>query len=205
MKAAGADVPVFEDGLAFYFDSEGMCSVVDDFEFMFFGDLLDGLHFAGNAIDVGCEDRGGSWGDGCFDLVGIDGQFVRKNIYKYRRAALPDDAGGGGHVGKGCGDDFTCEFQGLDGDLKCDGAVGDEEQVIESEVFFEGEFEFVDQRTVVSQPVSLPYSVEESLVFSAGREEGFGDGDQGDLGFRISDFGLVDGRQSMVHCHGWLD
>lgn len=52
MEAARRHVPVAEDRAALHLDPECMCPVVDYFELMLFCDPIDGLHIAGNSIDM---------------------------------------------------------------------------------------------------------------------------------------------------------
>ena len=132
MEAARGYIAEVEDRATVYVDTEGMRPVVDDFQVMFFCDPIDGLHVAGNPIDMGGEDGGGLRRDGRFDFGRVDVAGSRIDVDKNRFASFPDDAAGGGHVGKRSGDDFACKFQRFDGDLNSDGPVAGIEQVIDA-------------------------------------------------------------------------
>ena len=62
MKAQAADITVFKNWYAIYFDPEGMRNIVDDFESVFVRNRLYCLHFARNAIDMGGENGAMNWG-----------------------------------------------------------------------------------------------------------------------------------------------
>lgn len=96
------------------------------------GNLLNGLHLTGNAIDMGSQDGGGLGSDGGFDLGWVYRESVGKNIHEYGGASFPYDAGGSGHVGKRGGDDLSFQVQGFDGELERDSTVADEEQVVQA-------------------------------------------------------------------------
>lgn len=174
MEAARRYIPVAEDRATVYFDPEGMCPVVDDFQVMFFCDQVYCRHVAGNSIDMSGEDGGSLGSDGCFDFRRIDVAGPWIYIDKDRFASFPDDAAGSGDIGKRCGDNLTGKFQRFDGDLNGDGSVAGIEQVFDAEIFLQAKFQFVDQRSVVGKPVALPYPIEVSLIFGLGRKEGFG-------------------------------
>lgn len=149
VETTGADITIFEDGPTVDFHPKRMSPIINHFQPVSIGDLLDLFHFTGNAIDV-CGENGGCLGrNRCFDQVWVDGQRVRENIHKDRLASLPDDAGRSGYIGKGGGDDFSSEVQGFDSKLKGDGAIGHIEQVIDAQVIFQSQLEFVDQWAVV--------------------------------------------------------
>lgn len=61
--------------------------------------------------------------------------------------------------------------------MQGDGAIAQKKQVIQAEVFFERELQFVDQGAVVRQPVAFPDAIEVALILSLGRKEGFGNRD----------------------------
>lgn len=178
MEAARGYIAIAEDGATVYFDTESMRPVVDHFEVMFFCDLIDRLHIAGNPIDMRGKDARGFWRDRRFDFGRIDIAGSGIDVDKNRFASFPDDAARGGYVGKRRGNNLTCEVQGFDGDLNGDSPVAGIEQMLDVQIFLETKLQFVDQRTVVGQPVALPYPIEVGLIFGLRRKEGFGDGDQ---------------------------
>lgn len=47
---------------------EGMCGIVDDFQVVDIGDLLDCFDIVGVVVVMYWQDCGGLWGDCCFDL-----------------------------------------------------------------------------------------------------------------------------------------
>jgi len=156
MKARGADIAVLKNWFAIYFDPKGMRGIVDDFEAVLVRYGLYGLHIAGNAIDMGGENGACVRSDGGFDLCRVDGEITCQDIHIDGLATFPHDAAGGGHIRKRGSDDFAFEVQGFDGKLKGDGSIPNKKQVIQGKVFFELEFQLIDQRSIVSQPVALP-------------------------------------------------
>lgn len=130
--------------------------------------------------------------DRSFYFVRVDVAGSRVDIHKDRFASFPYDAARGRHIGKWRGDDLSGKFHGFDRNLNGDGAVACIEQMVDTEVFLEAKFQFIDQRAIVSQPIALPNAIKVGLVFRLRGKEGLGDGDQMDFGFRISDFGFVE-------------
>ena len=60
--------------------TKGMCGIVDDFQSIGVGNLLDAVHIAGMAVAMHRHDGGGMRGNGGFDLVlgqgsGYSGQY----------------------------------------------------------------------------------------------------------------------------------
>lgn len=179
MEACGRNIAIAEDRPAIDPDSEGMRTVVDDFEMMLLCDTGYGLHITGNPIDMRGKDSGRKRSDGSFYFCRVDVAGTWVYIYIDRFASFPDDAAGSGHIRKRRGDDLTGQFQRLDGNLNRDGAVSGIEQMFHSQKLLQALLKFIDQRTVVGLPVALPYPIQPGLVFRLGRKEGFGDGDQG--------------------------
>ena len=62
-------------------------------------------------------------GDGSLYLVGIHTSCFPINIYEDGLNAIPPQSVGGGHETIGCGDDFSCDSQSLQGCNQRKGAV----------------------------------------------------------------------------------
>lgn len=61
MEATGADITIFEDGPTVDFHPKRMSPIINHFQPVSIGDLLDLFDFTGNAIDV-CSENGGCLG-----------------------------------------------------------------------------------------------------------------------------------------------
>lgn len=182
MEATGADITIFEDGPTVDFHPKSMGPVVDDLQTMAVSDLLNPLYLTGNAIHMRSENGRGPGSNRRFNQVRVDGQFVRKDIHEYRLTSLPDDARSRGHIRKRRGDNFSLKSEGFNSKLQGDGTVGDKEEVIYTQVIFKPQFKFIDQRTVVGQPIPFPNAIKVLLVFSFRWKKRLGYGDHWDVG-----------------------
>ena len=89
------------------FESKSMSCVVDDFETIGVGNLLDTAYIAGLAVAVHGHDGRGTRCDGSLNLLGIEITCARVDIDKDRLAARPPNTMCGGHKTIGGCNDLT--------------------------------------------------------------------------------------------------
>ena len=174
VEGEGGHVAGVEDAFAIDFDAEGVGGVVDDAKAVAVGDLLDGVDVAGVAVDMHGHDGGGFWGDGGFNLGGVETAGGGVDVDEDGADAVPPEGVGGGHETIGGGDHFAGDAEGLQGGDEGEGAVGEEGEEGHAEVGGEGGFEAVMVFAVVGDPLAVPDVAEEGLELVKVGEEGGG-------------------------------
>ncbi len=175
VKAEGSDVAMHEQRLILVPHPKCMCRVVDHLQPMPVSNHLNALNVAWVTINVHRQDRRRPWGDGRFDQVGIQAQRLWVDVHEDRLTTFPNDAGRGGHIGKGCSDDLAVQVKRLDGDLQGNGTVADEEEMLDAQELLESGFQLFHQRAVVGDPVALPDAPEVLDILFQWRQVGLGD------------------------------
>src|SRR5690349_7524287 len=89
VKAEYPQIPVVKHAAVMALYAEGVGSVVDNFEIVGTSNLLDTIHIAGVSIAVHRHNSSGAWGDGGFDLVRVEVERNRVDVYKHRLDAVP--------------------------------------------------------------------------------------------------------------------
>ena len=146
--------------LALAFHTEGVGGIVDDFEAVFVGYVLDGLRVAGFAVDMYGHDGGCFGGDGGFYLGRVDAARLPFDVYKNGLNAVPPQSVGGGDERVGGGDDFAGDAQGLEGGDKGQSAVGEKAYIGHFEVFCQSGLQLTVEGAVVGYPLAVPYLAE---------------------------------------------
>src|ERR1022692_4511799 len=134
MKTQATDIAVRGERTAAKPAAKSVRRIIDDLEVMASGDRRDG------GVDQG----------------GINRQVARSDIYKHRRAVLPENHAGGGDITEGSGDYFPAYFEGFQRELQGSGAIVDEPKIGTGKIFSQPLLQFTHQRTVVGQPMGGP-------------------------------------------------
>ncbi|MNN13181.1 hypothetical protein D3C81_1262050 [compost metagenome] len=174
VEAQGAAVAKVCQRLAIELGAEGMGGVVDDFEAIGAGDILNALDSAGVAVDMGCQDAASFFRDRSFDQLGVDAQRLWVDIHEHRLAAFPDDCIGRRHIAEGGSDDLALQAQGANRQLQGEGAVGHQLQVLHPQVVAHGRAQRAYQFTVVGELATVPDVPDLLDIFVNGRQEGPG-------------------------------
>src|SRR5690554_6894115 len=130
MKTTGGNIAVFQYRPPLNFYSKSMGRIINDLKAVLFCNLINGLHIAWIAEDMGCKDGRSIFSDGCFYFGRINVKRLPVNVYKHRPTTFPHNAAGGGYKRKRCGDNFSLEIQSFDGHLQSHSAIGDKQEML---------------------------------------------------------------------------
>jgi len=97
VKAQHRQVAMAEHAATVALHAKSMGRVVDHFQVVVVGNLLDGIHIAGMAIHMDGHDRGGLRGDGGLDSGGVEVQGFGVHIDEHRLDAVPQQRVCRGH------------------------------------------------------------------------------------------------------------
>jgi len=89
MKTQGAHIAFEEDAPALHFDAEGMGGIIDDFQPVLIGDLLNSSRVAGLSRDMNRQDRRRPRRDRGFDLSGIHTARIPVDVHEDRLDSVP--------------------------------------------------------------------------------------------------------------------
>lgn len=157
VEREGAHIAGAEYRLAVYLHAEGMGCIVDHFQAVGVGNLLNAGYVAGLAVAVHRHNGGGAWRDGGLDALGVDGAGCGVDIHKDGLAAVPPDGVRCGNEAVWGGDYLAGDAQSLQGCEQRQGAVSEEAQIWHTEVFGQCGLETAVERAVVRNPFGIPY------------------------------------------------
>ena len=95
------------------FNAEGVGRVIDDFEAVPVGDLLNRVHVTEVSVHVHGYDGAGARGNEILDRRGVEGVIVGLDVGEHGRQALAHNGVGSGGEGERRGDDLALEPHGL--------------------------------------------------------------------------------------------
>ena len=156
VEAQRGHVASVEYRFSIHLDAEGVRGVVYHFEPVLIRDLLDALHVAGLAVAVNGHDGRGLRGDGGLDLVWVHAAVRRVDVHEHGLDAVPPDRVGGGDEAERRGDDLAGYPERLQRGDERQGAVGEEADIRDLEVFAEGLLKFPVVVPVVGDPLARP-------------------------------------------------
>lgn len=156
METQSGHVTSVEQGNSVLFHSKGVGGIVDDAETVFVGDVLDGLGVARLAIDMYGHDGGGTWGDGCFNLIGVKTAGGPVDVDEDGLDAVPPQRMGGRDETIGGCDDLAADMERLESGDERQRAVGEKTHVGYLKVLGKGLFQLFMERTVIGNPFRCP-------------------------------------------------
>ena len=171
VEAQRGHVASVEYRFSIHLDAEGVRGVVYHFEPVLIRDLLDALHVAGLAVAVNGHDGRGFRGDGGLDLVWVHTAVRRVDVHEHGLDAVPPDRVGGGDEAERRGDDLAGYPERLQRGDERQGAVGEEADIWDLEVFAEGLLKFSVVVPVVGDPLALPDVPEVPVEFLKVRQK----------------------------------
>ncbi len=177
MEAQDGEVAMLEQAFTLVLDAKGMRRVINDLQVVVVGNGLNSLNVAGVAVHMDRQNGSGLWSDGGFDLVWVDVQCLGVNIHEHRLNAVPEQGMGCGNEGVRRGDHLAGNAQSLKRRDQCQGAVGEQGQMADTQIFAQGLLELLMKRPLVGQFPALPYLLQIRYEFLQGRKEGLGDVD----------------------------
>lgn len=153
------------------FNAERVRRVVYHLEPVLVGDLLNALHVAGLAVAVHRHDGRGLRRYGSLNLVGIHAAVRGVDVHEHGLYAVPPDRVGGGDEAERRGDDLAGYPERLQRGDERQGAVGEEADIRDLEVFAEGLLKFLVVVPVVGDPLARPDVPEVSVEFLKVRQK----------------------------------
>ncbi|MNQ88315.1 hypothetical protein D3C85_1035720 [compost metagenome] len=174
MKARGTDVSILKYRFIFIFRSEAMRRIKNHLQGMCVCDFLNRLDVAGITVYMSGQDCRSFWCNGPFNFSRIDIKSFLINIYKHWCTTFPYNTVRGGHKRKGGGDNFTFQVQRFDCDLQGHSTIRNIKQVLDVQIVFQLQFQFIYQWSIISEPLSLPNTAHIRFKFLNSREKGFG-------------------------------
>lgn len=135
METEHTEVAMSQYAAAGVLDAKGMGRVIDDFQPVAVGNRLDGRRVAWNTVAVYRQDRRCTFGNGGFDPCRVEVESGRIHVYKDGREAIPEQGVGGGDEGIRGSDDFALYTQCLQRCKQGSGAITEQCNVIDAQVF----------------------------------------------------------------------
>ena len=156
VEAKRGHVAGVEYGFSIHFDAESVCRVVYHLEPVLVGNLLYAFHVARFAVAVHRHDGRGLGGDGRLNLIGVHTAVRRVDVHEHRLYAVPPDRMGRSHETERRGDHLPGNPERLQRGDERQGAVGEEADIWDLEVFAEGLLKFSVVVPVVGDPLARP-------------------------------------------------
>ena len=179
MKAQAGQIAVAQHarsaGLA---HAEGVGGVIDDLQAVPVGDGLDGRDIARVAVAMHRHDRGGLRRDGRLDPGRVHVERGGVDIDEHGRDAVPQQGVRGGHEGVGRGDDFARHTGLLQRRHQRQGAVGEQAQVLHSQIARQLGLQLRVIRAGVRQLLARPDAFQIGNEICERRQQRLGDGYQ---------------------------
>ena len=156
VEAQGGHVARVEYRFAVHLDAEGVRRVIYHLEPVLVGYLLYALHVAGFAVAVHGHDGGGLRGDGRLYPVGVHATVGWVDVHEHRLDAVPPYRVRRRHEAERGRDDLAGDAQRLQGRDERQGAVGEEADVGDLEIFAERPLKLLMIVSVVGYPFAGP-------------------------------------------------
>ena len=178
VEAQHGEVAPVADGHAVLAHAEHMRGIVEQLQTVRVGDLLQFLVVARVAVDVDRHQRGRLRRDQRFDLVRIHGVGVRFDVAEDRLAVVPVDRMRRGHERERRRDNFARDAERLKSDLQRDHPVGEQRDILDTEVLGEFRLELFVEFAAVREPFVVPYlpQIRDEIVQRRERRRGDVDG-----------------------------
>ena len=156
VEAQGGHVARVEYRFAVHLDAEGVSGVIYHLEPILVGYLLYALHVAGLAVAVHGHDGGGLRGDGRLYPVGVHAAVGWVDVHEHGLDAVPPYRVRRRHEAERGRDDLAGDAQRLQGRDERQGAVGEEADVGDLEIFAERPLKLLMVVSVVGYPFAGP-------------------------------------------------
>lgn len=128
------------------------------------GNLLNAVYVARDAVAMHRHDCRGRRCNGFFDAVRVEVVSAGVDVDEYRCQAVPEQRMRCGDERVGRGDDFALDAQRLNRGHQCQGAVGEQREVLHAQILGQFMFELLVKRAAVGELTAFPY------VFEVGNE-----------------------------------
>ena len=156
METQGGHVASLQDTFTVHLHTESMGGIVNHFQTIFIGYLLNTFHVTGLSIDMDGHNCRCFRSDGGFYFIWINVTSCWINIHKYRLDAVPPKGMGGGYETIRSGYDFACNTECLQGSDQRQCTVGKQADVWHFQILTQCLFQFLMIMTVVGNPFTVP-------------------------------------------------
>ena len=154
VEAERADIAPVQHRLPGVTHGEGVGAVVHHFQIAATGDFFDAFNGARVAEHVSADDGRGVRHDAAFDVLGRNVPGLGVDVSEDRADAFPLQRAAGGHEAERGGHCTAAQAQRAVGDLKGEGTVVGEDDVLDTQIVFEALLQFTHQRAMVGQPAT---------------------------------------------------
>ena len=134
-----------------------MRRIVDDFEVVIVGDLLDGRYITWMSVAMHRQYGGGVRRDGSFKFCRVEIERVWIDVREHRLDAVPQQRMRGRNKGVRRSDNLPCDTQRLQSRDQGNSAIREEANVIYAQIFTERFFQLLMKWPSIGEYLVVPY------------------------------------------------
>ena len=163
METERCHITLIQYRLPIYFHTKGMSSIIDDFQIILIGNILNTFHVTRFAVAVHRHNSRCVWRYSCLNSIWINSAIGWVNIHEDRFATIPPYGMGCCNKTVWCRDDFTSNTQCLQCGQQWQGTISEKTDIRHLQVFAQSRLQLLMETAVIGNPLAVPNLLQESM------------------------------------------